>query len=51
MDFVTRINLKTDCKDRKGLINYCLNNTKQQYFSYWLELCLFRRFVTRVFFI
>lgn len=29
MDFVTRINLKTSGYDRKELIHFCLNNTKQ----------------------
>lgn len=30
-DFVTRINLKTDTKDRKKLIDVCLNNKDEQY--------------------
>lgn len=29
MDYVTRINLKTDCQDRKQLIDFCLHHTQQ----------------------
>ena len=29
MDHVTRINLKTDCDDRRELIDFCLNGDKQ----------------------
>ena len=31
MEYVTRINLKTDCSDRNGLVDFCLNDSKQQY--------------------
>ncbi len=31
MEIIRRINLKTDCSDRNELLDYCLNNAKEQY--------------------
>lgn len=33
MDYVTRINLKTACEDRKKLLDFCLNNPEKQYLA------------------
>lgn len=32
-EYAVRINLKTDCSDRQKLIDFCLNNEKQQYLA------------------
>lgn len=35
MNHVTRINLKTDCKDRRELIDFCLKGNKQYLVIGW----------------
>jgi len=38
MNHVTRINLKTDCKDRSTLIDFCLNGDKQYLAIGWSSI-------------
>lgn len=41
MEYIRRINLKTDCSDRQGLINYCLHNGEQYVAIGWS--CVFSK--------